>query len=141
MSVPGTGLLAALRRKSKQLEPPDAPDETRFAASSSAVSAMEHAVAASATPEPAKRGAARGVAIRSAHFEYDLDEEHLGEESPELTVSPARYSSRRRVSCAARRPPPAAAPQRPRSPPFARSTPPSLAWPPSTRRPTCGRWR
>ena len=88
MSIPGTGLLAALRRKKQGDADLPAPDETKFAARSSAVHALEQAIATGAGPEGAKK-AARGCAVHASNgsFVYNLDGIHPGEEHPELTVS------------------------------------------------------
>ena len=85
--MPGSGLLAALRRKNQAAAETPPPDESKFGARSAAVLAVEQAVAAGATPE-ASRPAAKGCAISPAggDFVFDLDEVHPGEEQLELTV-------------------------------------------------------
>ena len=87
MSIPGSGLLAALRRKTQAPAEASTPDETKFAARSSAVHALEQAVATGA--EASSKKAARGCPVNAANgtFVYKLDETHAGEEQPELTVS------------------------------------------------------
>jgi enhancer of mRNA-decapping protein 4 len=83
--------LAALRRKTQGSTVSAPPDETKFAARSSAVHALEQAIATGASPEAGARKAARGCAVTTASngtFVYNLDDSHPGEEYPELTFAP-----------------------------------------------------
>lgn len=83
--------MAALRRKTQGSAELAAADETKFAARSSAVHALEQAVATGAGPEGGARKAARGCTVTTASngtFVYNLDDSHLGEEYPELTFAP-----------------------------------------------------
>jgi hypothetical protein len=89
--VPGTGILAALRRKSQIHESP-APDETKFAAREAAVLAVEQAVAAGSSSEPCATGPkGRSVPPPSRGDQacrIQLDDVRPGEEELELQVTP-----------------------------------------------------
>lgn len=83
--------MAALRRRTQDSAESAAPDETKFAARSSAVHALEQAVATGAGPEGNGRKAARGCTVTTASngtFVYNLDDSHPGEEYSELTFAP-----------------------------------------------------
>lgn len=89
MGTPGSGLLASLRRKNKAPDP--AVDESKFAARSAAVLAVEQAVATGAVPEPSPKFA-KGVAIApDGDFLFDLDETHEGEDQLDLKVRGMLY--------------------------------------------------
>ena len=87
MSIPGSGLLAALRRKSQPAAEPATPEESKFAARSSAVHALEQAVATGADSKSAK-STPSGCPVNPVNgtFTYNLDESRPGEQYPELTV-------------------------------------------------------
>ena len=89
MSIPGSGLLAALRGRNKSVkESPVQVDESKFAARSSAVHALEQAVAAGSAQESSRKSP-KGCSIPSgsAEFVYNLEGSHPGEEQHELAVS------------------------------------------------------
>jgi hypothetical protein len=86
MSIPGAGLLAALRRKASA--PPEA-DAAAFGARGSAVAALEHAVAAGAGAPSPGRAAPAGRALDPAvDAVLALDAAGPGEAQPELSASP-----------------------------------------------------
>lgn len=93
MSLPGSGLLAALRRKTQPASEPtqQQSDEssTKFSARSAAVHALEQAVAAGSSPKASSsKKAPKGCPINDPAFVYDIDAPHPGEEHPELTFRP-----------------------------------------------------
>jgi enhancer of mRNA-decapping protein 4 len=86
MSIPGAGLLAALRRKASA--PPEA-DAAAFGARGSAVAALEHAVAAGAgAPSPGLAAPAGRALDPAADAVLALDAAGPGEAQPELSASP-----------------------------------------------------
>jgi hypothetical protein len=82
-----TGLLALLRKRGEApKEEPNILDDSKFAARSSAVAALESAVAAGPTPEKAKDEARGRIVPRTAEYSYDVDVSISNEAQPELTV-------------------------------------------------------
>ena len=100
MSVPGAGLLALLRKRSE----PEAPQlgvvsqappasggggsgSSKFEARSSAVHALEHAVAAGGQAADAVKSAAQGRRIPAGPtYTYDVDVQGAHEAQPQLSV-------------------------------------------------------
>ena len=102
MSVPGAGLLALLRKRSE----PEAPQlgvvsqappasggggggsgSSKFEARSSAVHALEHAVAAGGQAAEAVKSAAQGRRIPAGPtYTYDVDVQGAHEAQPQLSV-------------------------------------------------------
>lgn len=87
MSLPGSGLLASLRGNFSGGERSGPSDDAKFEARSSAVLAVEHAVASGAVGHPGRK-VPRGCFVETVdgEFTYRLDEAHPGEDHVELTV-------------------------------------------------------
>ena len=99
MSIPGSGLLAALRRKAQGTPEAVVPEESKFAARSSAVHALEHAVASGAAAE-ASRKVPQGCPVETVNgtFVYHLDEPHPRQAQPELTVR-FYFNTKKKTRC------------------------------------------
>ena len=84
----GSGLLASLKRNFSGGERSAPSDDAKFEARSSAVLAVEHAVA-SGTVGHTEKKVPRGCFVETVNgeFTYRLDEAHPGEDHVELTVS------------------------------------------------------